>query len=440
MKSFTYGTSLESRWDPDSDLSQKVAMIDDAKAGECTYKFGGCWSCPMGCHFSARYTDIDVPTMPMNLCHQAHTFKAQKFALKEKLWSRAEYLWNGLCTDLGMTVDVLGTSNEWGYDLFATGAITEEDCNLSFDWNIKDPNIWLNEQFIREFLTNLAYQKGSEKFNHLADGPTRCLKWFSEQDERVLPVYMNRCAVPHYYAHDGHANNGGTGPIAYLSTGTDVKFPHHDAWMRVSGNTHHFNIMPAEEKNALNKKGLTYISQRFFGVDDAFGAYTPKDQNTFTGKGAPAKWLQNQTMEMDSFSMCAWAGWPLYTSAWAEDGIGDGGIATEIYNAIMGTDYYYEDFVEKWNPGWDITRAIQAREGKRKEHDLEVTLNPNYLKNKILPYAGGLEGFVKGLEEYYEARGWDPETGIPTRTELEKDGLKYIADEMEQKYGIALKA
>ena len=438
VKSFTYGTSLESRWDPDSDLGVKVQMNDDMKAGECTYKFGGCWSCPMGCHFSARYADIDIPTMPMNLCHQAHTFKAQKFALKRKLWGRAEYLWNGLATDLGMTVDVFGTSNGWGNDLFATGAITEEDCNLSFDWSISDPEIWLDEKFIREFLTNLAYQRGSEKFNHLADGPTLCLTWFAEQDDRVKPVLESRCAKKYYYAHDGHSNNGGSSPITFLSVGTDVKFPHHDAQMRLS-NTHHFNIMPAAEKSERSKKGQQYISQRFFGVDDAFASYVSTEENTWTGKGAPAKWLQNQTMEMDSFSMCAWAGWPLYASAWTEDAIGDGGIATEIYNAIMGTNYYYEEFVEKWDAGWDITRAVQAREGKRKEHDLEVLDNPSWVK-KTAKYPGGTEAIIAGLEEYYETRGWDPETGIPTRSELRKQGIEYVADELEQKYGIQVKA
>ncbi|WP_417134226.1 aldehyde ferredoxin oxidoreductase N-terminal domain-containing protein [Rubneribacter badeniensis] len=439
VKTFNYGTSLEARWDPDSELGQKVQMIDDMKEGKCTYKFGGCWSCPMGCRFTARYTDIDIPTMPMNLCHQAHTFKAQKFALQSKLWGRSEYLWNGLCTDLGMTVDVFGTSNGWGNDLLAAGCLTEDDFNLSFDWSISDPSIWLDEQFIREFLHNLCYRKGSEKFNHLADGPTRCLQWFAEHDERAIPVYQSRCPIPHYFAHDGHESIGGTLPIASMSTATDVKFPHHDAWMRIQGNVHHFNMMSAEEKAERNKKGLTYYSKRLFGVEDAFGAYAKPEENTYTGKGLPAKWLQNQTMEMDSFSMCAWAGWPLYASAWTEDAIGDGGIATELFNAITGSDYYYEEFTELWNPGWSISRAIQAREGKRKEHDLEILEIPSQVEKKVAKFPDGAEGFKAGIEEYYAARGWDPETGIPTRSTLESEGLGYVADELESKYGIAVK-
>jgi aldehyde:ferredoxin oxidoreductase len=34
------------------------------------------------------------------------------------------------------------------------------------------------------------------------------------------------------------------------------------------------------------------------------------------------------------------------------------------------------------------------------------------------------------LDEYYEFRGWDKETGVPTKSRLKKLGLDSIADEM----------
>ncbi len=34
------------------------------------------------------------------------------------------------------------------------------------------------------------------------------------------------------------------------------------------------------------------------------------------------------------------------------------------------------------------------------------------------------------LDEYYEARGWDKETGYPTRSTLESLGLAPVADEL----------
>jgi aldehyde:ferredoxin oxidoreductase len=32
------------------------------------------------------------------------------------------------------------------------------------------------------------------------------------------------------------------------------------------------------------------------------------------------------------------------------------------------------------------------------------------------------------LDEYYTDRGWDPETGVPTRAKLTDLGLGYVAD------------
>jgi len=36
------------------------------------------------------------------------------------------------------------------------------------------------------------------------------------------------------------------------------------------------------------------------------------------------------------------------------------------------------------------------------------------------------------LDEYYEARGWDKNTGFPTREKLEELDLKEVADDLEK--------
>jgi len=41
------------------------------------------------------------------------------------------------------------------------------------------------------------------------------------------------------------------------------------------------------------------------------------------------------------------------------------------------------------------------------------------------------EGFRKAMDQYYKTRGWDVETGIPTREKLEELDLKDVADELE---------
>ncbi|MFB0543725.1 MAG: aldehyde ferredoxin oxidoreductase C-terminal domain-containing protein, partial [Candidatus Bathyarchaeia archaeon] len=77
----------------------------------------------------------------------------------------------------------------------------------------------------------------------------------------------------------------------------------------------------------------------------------------------------------------------------------------------------------------NIERAFNIREGIRRRDD---TL-PRRFREETLP-----EGASKGtvfeqepmLDEYYAERGWDRETGIPTRQTLERLGLRYVADEL----------
>ena len=38
------------------------------------------------------------------------------------------------------------------------------------------------------------------------------------------------------------------------------------------------------------------------------------------------------------------------------------------------------------------------------------------------------EDLKKMLDEYYTERGWDPQTGVPTRAKLEELGLGKVAD------------
>jgi len=96
--------------------------------------------------------------------------------------------------------------------------------------------------------------------------------------------------------------------------------------------------------------------------------------------------------------------------------------------------------------GWDITptelitngerilnlcRAFNIREGARREDDvlpqrLMEPLPEGLFKGEAIPK----EVLDSMLDCYYDYRGWDKETGIPTKTKLEELGLKYVADQL----------
>jgi len=78
----------------------------------------------------------------------------------------------------------------------------------------------------------------------------------------------------------------------------------------------------------------------------------------------------------------------------------------------------------------NLARAFNVREGFTRADD---TL-PERLMTEPLKAGASKGHFISRdelnqmLDEYYEARGWDVKTGVPTRGKLMELGLEYVAD------------
>jgi aldehyde:ferredoxin oxidoreductase len=90
--------------------------------------------------------------------------------------------------------------------------------------------------------------------------------------------------------------------------------------------------------------------------------------------------------------------------------------------------------MEAMNPIFNIERCIHVREGRRREHDW---FNDATFELKTWEWTSK-EEFREVMDDYYRARGWDLETGVPKRSTLEEQGLKRIADELETNHGVSL--
>ena len=78
--------------------------------------------------------------------------------------------------------------------------------------------------------------------------------------------------------------------------------------------------------------------------------------------------------------------------------------------------------------GWNLKRAINNRLGLTRAND-------KLPKALLEPYPdGGAAGYVIPFEEmlvaYYSARGWDAETGCPTREKLHQLGLADVVNDL----------
>jgi len=100
----------------------------------------------------------------------------------------------------------------------------------------------------------------------------------------------------------------------------------------------------------------------------------------------------------------------------------------KLINAACGLDWTIEDMMKCGERAWNLKRLINNRMGLTRANDK--------LPKALLEPApdGGSAGFVLDIEgmllAYYQARGWDPETGKPTREKLLELGLDDMAKDL----------
>lgn len=100
----------------------------------------------------------------------------------------------------------------------------------------------------------------------------------------------------------------------------------------------------------------------------------------------------------------------------------------KLINAACGLDWTIAEMMKCGERGWNLKRAINNRMGLSARDDRlpKAMLEP-------IP-DGGSAGFVPDLEAmllaYYEARGWDAETGRPLPEKLLELGLQEIASDL----------
>ncbi|MEP7135453.1 MAG: aldehyde ferredoxin oxidoreductase family protein [Chloroflexota bacterium] len=100
----------------------------------------------------------------------------------------------------------------------------------------------------------------------------------------------------------------------------------------------------------------------------------------------------------------------------------------KLINAACGLDWTVADLMKAGERAWNLKRAINNRMGLNASND-------KLPKALLEPLAdGGSAGFVPDikamLSAYYEARGWDRETGKPSREKLIELGLEDIAKDL----------
>ncbi|UCB42191.1 MAG: hypothetical protein JSV77_06880, partial [Dehalococcoidales bacterium] len=112
---------------------------------------------------------------------------------------------------------------------------------------------------------------------------------------------------------------------------------------------------------------------------------------------------------------------------------------TTLYAAVTGIECSPEELMQAAERAWTIGKLLNAREGfdRRHDHAPEAWFQPLLQSGEerhIMDYGRTVNLTRKDLErfldDYYEERGYDRESGLPTYGKLRELGLEYIAKDL----------
>ena len=414
-----------------------------AVAEKYTVKQGGCSSCPVRC--SPEYemdplADYDLPTHVSNTCMSiisglsiypegTHDFVDEGDAkmILGGAMSRAQDDYGVWCNYGNLYSDFYRTYK----DGVLKEHMTEEEWN-SVNWQYMldgDP------RWCQEFFRLVA--EGFSAFGDLGKGSYYLYSAWGLDD-----ATKNSAGKNYYDEVNGKNTN-----VTY--NGYPKHHSSEDAWQ--SGllfNSMYNRDCMIHHLTNFCRSGSPYeevikpVLEGFFdeGCVDAPKAYTPINEN----KVKLAKWAFNGKQWHDSATLCNWM-YPMTLSTSKKRGYkGDLDLDAKYMSAVVGEEYTRESVEHDCERISNLLRVMTAVSFKmnlgstnlRKDHDAI----PAWVFDKEPDFKAFEQGTVKMDREdmekaqtmFYEAMGWNPETGIPTRETLEKFDLADCADKLEE--------
>jgi aldehyde:ferredoxin oxidoreductase len=195
------------------------------------------------------------------------------------------------------------------------------------------------------------------------------------------------------------------------------------------------NNMAVASRGADHLKGIGLIEK--FQRKDLSKIYfdgrtEAADLTVPTLKGASTALIENQVALLNSYGVCLFH-WMLDPAGYTpQDYYG------KAYAAATGIDRTPDELMLDGARICNLEKAFNSRIGMRREHD---TVCERWMweptEEGMYPGSVAADMFNPVLDEYYEWRGWDKESGLQTRESLEACGLDDVAEVLAQEGSLA---
>ena len=196
--------------------------------------------------------------------------------------------------------------------------------------------------------------------------------------------------------------------------------------------------LPGYDVRGAKAHGLSYATaftgadhNRGYAFQEIFGIPVPYavDRFTIEGKGKLTKWNQDvRTATSDCPTMCVF----LLDMAMAPKAPEN---TAALMEGVTGLPFAPEEVTRVGERINNLARAFNVRDGFQRAEDtlperlMTEPLQSGASKGQLI----SKEDLRAMLDEYYTVRGWDLNTGVPTREKLVELNLEYVADQLRIK-------
>ncbi|MDO8750278.1 MAG: aldehyde ferredoxin oxidoreductase C-terminal domain-containing protein [Dehalococcoidia bacterium] len=359
--------------DPEWGMEYAVGIVEEAKKFQINPK--GCWACPISCSYRSVVTTGPHAGYVATLAGGGENQEGSAGMAGVKEPGTVHYL-TDMVDRLGMDSAPIGASLGVAFEAYEAGILTKEKTGgLELHWGDAE---------MVEKLWRMAVKK--EGFGAiLAQGPRATAEYIGEE---ALGMAV------HVKGTSPNLHDWRPAPGLFLAQAVSVSGP---SWQ--SG--------PAPEApnpDVGNEKGM--------------------DPWKFEGKGQMVSKLQRRATFEDCQGVC-----------WFAAGRDMAGSLTWFAQAIAAatgwTDFSVQEIMEVGERVMNLQKVYAMRRGLTKADDMDIS--PRILEpQKVGPTAGlSLAPYLKeGVEEFYEAMGWDRETGRPLPETLRRLGLQDIVKDL----------
>lgn len=402
--------------EPDSEAKENTAKV----------KIKNCYQCGLNCEFRiVKQTSIGKNIVGM--CQPA-TVYTKWIEQSEDSPGPASFDATRICNDLSFCTYEIFNLIEWLEACFKSGYLTEKETGIK----IED----LGKLCFFENLTNMiAHRDGFGDI--LAEGLLRTGEKMGENARAHFSNDVSGVGGGAEYSGRAYMMNAllyafeTRQPISMLLQVTDL----------VANWVEYLNDPDA---SLVTADVFRAVALKFWGHEKAW------DLMTHEGKACAAANIIDRVFVKDCLGLC-YAIWPVKTSWNTVDHIGDSTLESQIFSAVTGIEIDEKGLLSYGERIFNLQRAIMLREGAVPVKDDfpaefnftdpidEVFLNPEVLVpgpgNTVISRKGKTLDrniYLLMQKQFYEIRGWDPDSGLQREDTLDRLELSDIAQELDK--------